>query len=131
MAMPIERVIEDKRRLFWLLQLGGWSSWAATFYLSIIVWGEPPELLPLPAARRRHRPGITLALRWLYRRHLGPRHRHARLRRDRRLLLRRRDLGLCRSVIFYNLFPDEVAKLEAKGGSPWPPTSTTPSPRSG
>jgi two-component sensor histidine kinase len=116
--MPIERVIEDKRRLFWLLQLGGWSSWAATFYLSVIVWGEAPEnyyvYLPLVAAIGM---GITLVLRWLY-----------RLTWDRGFAARGFAVigasycagvswALCRSVIFYNLFPEELAKLEAKGGS--------------
>jgi two-component sensor histidine kinase len=117
-GMPIERVIEDKRRLFWLLQLGGWGSWAATFYLSVIVWGEAPEnyflYLPLIAVIGM---GITLALRWIY-----------RLTWDRSFATRGFAVVgasycagvawvLCRSVIFYNLFPEELAKLEAKGAS--------------
>ena len=117
-GMPIERVIEDKRRLFWLLQLGGWSSWAATFYLSVIVWGEPPEnyylYLPVVAVLGM---GISLALRWVY-----------RLTWDRSFATRGfAVIGasycagvawvLARSTIFYNLFPEELARLEAKGAS--------------
>ena len=109
--MPIEHVIEDKQRLFWLLQLGGWSSWGATFYLGILVWGEPPEnyfvYIPLIAAIGML---ITLGLRWIYRltwgRSIGIRAFAA--------------LGasycagvvwmLCRSVIFINLFPEAKQK---------------------
>ncbi|MFT4767045.1 MAG: two-component system LytT family sensor kinase [Glaciecola sp.] len=112
-AMPIDRVIDDKRRLFWLLQLGGWSSWAATFYLGILVWGEPPEnylfYLPIIVSIGMF---ITLALRWIY-----------RVTWDRALGTRAfAILGasycagvvwvLCRSVLFYNLFPEELKKLE-------------------
>lgn len=117
-GMPIERVIEDKRRLFWLLQFGGWSSWAATFYLSVIVWGEPPEnyFLYLPAVAMVGM-GISLALRWVY-----------RLTWDRSFATRGfAVIGasycagvawvLTRSTIFYNLFPEELARLEAKGAS--------------
>ncbi|MEO0438304.1 MAG: histidine kinase [Pseudomonadota bacterium] len=111
--MPIEHVIEDKRRLFWLLQLGGWASWGATFYLGILVWGEPPEnyflYVPLIAAIGML---ISLSLRWVYRftweRSIGIRAFAA--------------LGasycagvvwmLCRSTIFMNLFPSEKAKRE-------------------
>lgn len=116
--MPIDRVIEDKRRLFWLLQLGGWSSWAATFYLGILVWGEPPEnylfYLPIIAAMGMI---ITLALRWIYRatweRTLGT--------RAFAILGASYCAGvvwvLCRSVMFYNLFPEELDKFEHEGGA--------------
>lgn len=116
--MPIDRVIEDKRRLFWLLQLGGWSSWAATFYLGILVWGEPPEnylfYLPIIASMGMV---ITLALRWIYRatweRTLGT--------RAFAILGASYCAGvvwvLCRSVMFYNLFPEELDKFEHEGGA--------------
>lgn len=115
--MAIERVIENKTHLFWLLQLGGWSSWAATFYLGILVWGDPPEnyylYLPLIAAIGMI---ITLALRWIY-----------RLTWDRTPGVRAfAILGasycagvvwiLCRSVLFMNIFPSERAKYEEKYG---------------
>jgi len=115
--MPIERVIDDKQRLFWLLQLGGWSCWAATFYLGILVWGEPPEryylYLPIVAAIGML---ITLALRWVY-----------RVTWDRSLGIRGFAIVgasycagvawiLCRSILFYNLFPEELDRLESAGG---------------
>ncbi|GAB5412466.1 MAG: histidine kinase [Congregibacter sp.] len=115
--MAIERMIEDKRHLFWLLQLGGWSSWAATFYLGILVWGNPPEkyylYLPIVATIGML---ITLALRWIYRLtwERGPGMRFFAI------------LGasycagvvwiLCRSVIFMNIFPSEREKYEELGG---------------
>ncbi len=117
-AMPLDRVIEDKQRLFWLLQLGGWSSWAATFYLGILVWGEPPDnyllYLPIIAAMGML---ITLALRWIYRstweRNLGT--------RAFAILGASYCAGvvwvLCRSVLFYNLYPQELDKFEQQGGA--------------
>ncbi len=63
--MAIDRVIEDKRRLFWLLQLGGWGGWAATFYLGVLVYGDPPQqyylYLPLIACIGML---LSLLLRW-------------------------------------------------------------------
>jgi len=115
--MAIEQLIDDKRRAFWFLQIGGWSSWAATYYLGILVWGEPPEryylYLPVVAAIGLL---ITLALRWLYRatweRSIGT--------RAFAILGASYCAGvswiLCRSVIFYNLFPDEVTALAKQGG---------------
>jgi signal transduction histidine kinase len=115
-VMPIERVIEDKRRLFWLLQLGGWSSWAATFYLGIVVWGRPPEnyyfYLPVVAAIGLF---LTLGLRWVY-----------RVTWDRTLGVRAfAILGasycagviwmLFRSVLFYRFFPEEQARYAQTG----------------
>jgi signal transduction histidine kinase len=111
--MPLERVIEDKRRLFWLLQLGGWSSWAASFYLSIVVWGEPPEkyylYLPLIACIGML---LSLAMRWVY-----------QLTWERSIGTRAFAVlgasycagvawALSRSVVFYNMFPSERAKLD-------------------
>ena len=115
--MAIERVIDDKRRLFWTLQLGGWSSWAATFYLGILVWGEPPEryylYLPIIAGVGM---GLTLAMRWVYRitwdRSPGT--------RGFAIMGASYCAGvawiLCRSILFYNLFPEEIDRLEARGG---------------
>ena len=115
--MAIEQLIDDKRRAFWFLQIGGWSSWAATYYLGILVWGEPPEryylYLPVVASIGLV---ITLGLRWLYRttweRSIGT--------RAFAILSASYCAGvswiLCRSVIFYNLFPDEVTALAKQGG---------------
>ncbi|MEM8940624.1 MAG: histidine kinase [Pseudomonadota bacterium] len=109
--MPFEHVIDDKRRLFWLLQFGGWASWGATFYLGILVWGEPPEnyfvYVPLIALIGML---ITLGMRWVY-----------KLTWERGIGVRAfAALGasycggvlwmLCRSTIFFNLFPGERKK---------------------
>ena len=37
------QVLQDKRHLFWALQLGGWSSWAITYYLGVRFWQSPPD----------------------------------------------------------------------------------------
>jgi signal transduction histidine kinase len=66
--MQIHRILEDQRYLFWALQLAGWSSWAITFYLGMLVWGK--ELgtyaiyLPIVSTCGLL---ITLVLRALYR----------------------------------------------------------------
>jgi anti-sigma regulatory factor (Ser/Thr protein kinase) len=41
MNMNIESFFENKRVLFWSLQLLGWTGWGVTFYVSAIVWGTP------------------------------------------------------------------------------------------
>ena len=115
-AMPIERVIEDKRRLFWLLQLGGWSGWAATFYLGVLVWGEAPEnysvYLPLIAGIGLL---LTLALRWIYR---ATWDRSPGMRAFA-ILAASYCAGvtwfLCRSVLFVSLFPQGTQGMPARG----------------
>ena len=42
--MSLSQLLQRKRYLFWALQLGGWGGWAITFYLGVLVWGEPPSL---------------------------------------------------------------------------------------
>ena len=65
--MPVQKLLQNKRYLFWTLQLGGWGSWAITFYLGVLVWSEPPKLyaiyLPIVATLGLL---ITMALRALY-----------------------------------------------------------------
>lgn len=41
--MQIQEFLQDKRHLFWALQLGGWSSWAITYYLGVRFWQSPPD----------------------------------------------------------------------------------------
>ena len=41
--MHMQEFLQDKRHLFWALQLGGWSSWAITYYLGVRFWQSPPE----------------------------------------------------------------------------------------
>ena len=65
--MPVQQLLQNKRYLFWTLQLGGWGSWAITFYLGVLVWSEPPKLyaiyLPIVSTLGLL---ITLVLRALY-----------------------------------------------------------------
>ncbi len=66
--MQVQQLLQNKRYLFWALQLAGWGSWAITFYLGMLVWGKPQELyaiyLPIVSTLGML---ITLALRALYR----------------------------------------------------------------
>ena len=66
--MQVQHLLEDKRYLFWALQLAGWGSWAITFYLGMVVWGKAEGTyaiyLPLVATMGML---ITLLLRSLYR----------------------------------------------------------------
>ena len=41
--MQFRDLLQDKRYLFWTLQFLGWSGWALTFYLGVLVWGQAPE----------------------------------------------------------------------------------------
>jgi hypothetical protein len=41
--MKTSELLQNKSYLFWALQAAGWSGWAMSFYLGVIVWGEPPE----------------------------------------------------------------------------------------
>ncbi|MEZ5503796.1 MAG: histidine kinase [Halioglobus sp.] len=109
--MPANQLISNKRFLFWALQLGGWTSWAITFYLGVLVWSKPPDLyavyLPLVSLLGML---ITLLLRALYR---------AVWERDilwRALAVLFGSLlgGAlwmgCRVLIFRSLFPDDPNK---------------------
>lgn len=66
--MQFQQLLQDKRYLYWLLQLAGWSSWGFSYYLGILVWGDPPDnyfwYLPVVSAIGIL---ITLALRLAYR----------------------------------------------------------------
>jgi len=110
-AMPANQLISNKRFLFWALQLGGWSGWAITFYLGVLVWSEPPDLyavyLPVVSTLGML---ITLLLRLLYR---------AVWEKDilwRALaVLSGSFLGGaawmgCRVLIFRSLFPEDLTK---------------------
>lgn len=64
----IQKLVEDKRYLFWALQLAGWGSWGITFYLGMLVWNKPlgtyAIYLPVVSAIGML---ITLILRAAYR----------------------------------------------------------------
>ena len=66
--MQLQHLLQDKRYLFWLLQLAGWSSWGFSYYLGILVWGDPPDnyfwYLPVISLIGVL---ITLVLRFVYR----------------------------------------------------------------
>ena len=66
--MNMQEMLKDKRTLFWTLQFVGWSGWAMSFYLGVIMWGKPPEnyafYLPFVATIGML---LTLVLRALYR----------------------------------------------------------------
>jgi hypothetical protein len=108
--MTLDDLLQDKRRLFWVLQFIGWSGWAMSFYLGVLVWGEPPEnytwYLPVVSAIGL---AITLGLRWLYQRtweaSLG--------RRVFAILAGSWCAGAgwmaCRATIFASAFPEEHA----------------------
>ena len=65
--MPVQKLLQNKCYLFWTLQLGGWSSWAITFYLGVLVWSEPPKLYAIyPPIVGALGLLITLALRAVY-----------------------------------------------------------------
>lgn len=66
--MNMQNILKDKRSLFWTLQFAGWSGWAMSFYLGVIMWGKPPEnylfYLPIVATIGML---LTLILRAIYR----------------------------------------------------------------
>jgi hypothetical protein len=67
--MRMSELLHNKTILFWALQAAGWSGWAVSYYLGIMVWSTPPEgyefYLPLVSLIGI---GFTLLLRHLYRR---------------------------------------------------------------
>lgn len=110
-------VAENKRHLFWLLQLGGWSAWAVTYYLGVVVWGKAPSGYPFYLATiALIGVALTMVIRQLYlftwERRPGT--------RALTVLLASYGAGFTwinsRSLIFYNLYPAEYEKMVAKGG---------------
>lgn len=45
-GMEIQKLLQDKRYLFWALQSIGWSGWALSFFLGARFWGETETLYP-------------------------------------------------------------------------------------
>ncbi|MEM8562217.1 MAG: histidine kinase [Pseudomonadota bacterium] len=41
--MSVPQFLQNKRIIFWLLQVVGWGAWGVTFYLGILVWGDAPQ----------------------------------------------------------------------------------------
>jgi two-component system, LytTR family, sensor kinase len=114
--MTISKLLEDKRYLFWTLQLGGWGGWAFVFYLGVLVWGKAPQgyLIYLPTITAIGL-GFSLGLRKLYQFtwewDIG--------RRVLVILVGSYTAGAlwmaCRSTIFYNAFPEMRKPYEEHG----------------
>ena len=116
----MHEILKNKRHLFWLLQFAGWSGWAMSFYLGVIVWGKPPEnyylYLPFVATVGML---LTLVLRALYR-HMWE------------MELTRRIIAIAagsyaaglvwmavRGTVFYQWFPEERKITEKHGMELW------------
>jgi LytS/YehU family sensor histidine kinase len=106
--MQFRDLLQDKRYLFWTLQFLGWSGWALTFYLGVLVWGKAPEhyALYLPAVAAI---GVlfTLLLRALYRYMWDM----DIVRRFIAIVIASGFAGVgwmvCRGAIFFHFFPEE------------------------
>ena len=112
----MQELLKDKRYLFWLLQFAGWSGWAMSFYLGVIVWGKAPEhyylYLPFIATIGML---LTLVLRALYR-HMWE---MEITRRIIAIVAGSYAAGLvwmaARGTVFYNMFPQEQKMTEKHG----------------
>lgn len=115
--MSISFITDNKQRLFWLLQLGGWGAWVVTYYLGVVFWGEAPPnyhfYLPVIAVI-----GIwlTLMLRLLYRHTWNWRP----VWRGLLVLAASYGAGLAwmatRTHIFFAFYPAERLQMMEKGG---------------
>ncbi|KZX58793.1 histidine kinase [Halioglobus sp. HI00S01] len=116
--MNMNAILKDKRSLFWTLQFVGWSGWAMSFYLGVIMWGSPPDhylwYLPLIATIGM---ALSLILRGIYR-------YMWEMDLPRRIVAIAAGsygAGLvwmaCRGTIFYNMFPAQRKITERDGMS--------------
>ena len=118
--MQVQHLLEDKRYLFWALQLAGWGSWAITFYLGMVVWGKAEGTyaiyLPLVATMGMV---ITLLLRSLYRAVWEK----EIVWRVLAILVGSYLAGAawmaCRVLTFRSLFPEAMAREVSKGTGFW------------
>ena len=113
--MSIVKFADNRPLLFWLLQLWGWSAWAITTYLGVVIWSDPPASYPLYLLLIAFIGMLfTLGMRQVYQRTWNG-----------SLLLRAALVLICsygaavawvfvRSVIFPELYPEDAAKLEAE-----------------
>jgi len=109
--MSVPQLLQDKRYLFWALQLGGWGAWGITFYLGVLVWGEAPDeyaiYLPVVSVIGML---ITLVLRSLYK---AIWNRHI-VWRGMAILVGSYLGGalwrVCRVVLFQSMFPVDAEK---------------------
>lgn len=114
--MKYQQLVDNKRYLFWTLQLAGWSGWASIFYLGVLVWGRAPQnyaiYLPIVATIGML---ITLFLRAVYRKTWN-----AEVVRRLFVIFAASYLAgvvwmACRATIFHQMFPDERKEYEKEG----------------
>ncbi len=111
-------MLKDKRHLFWALQFAGWSAWAMSFYLGVIMWASPPDNYTwYPPFIATIGMLLTLALRMLYR-HMCD---MSLPRRIAAIVAGSYAAGLVwmsiRGTVFSTVFPDEVRDKGAEGVS--------------
>lgn len=114
--MNTQTLLKDKRYLFWTLQFAGWSGWAMSFYLGVIMWGSPPDnylwYLPLIATIGML---LSLVLRGIYRYMWDM----ELPRRIVAIVAGSYGAGLVwmaiRGSVFYNMFPKERKVAESSG----------------
>jgi two-component system, LytTR family, sensor kinase len=118
--MRISELLQDKRYLFWVFQLTGWSGWGVSYYLGVLVGGKAPVhyewyLLLVSLIGM----GLTLVLRALYQYTWNM----TIARRIAALLVGSYLVGLTwmgiRATIFTHLFPDDPGKLGAGDRMAW------------
>ncbi len=114
--MDFQALMKDKRHLFWALQFAGWSGWAMSFYLGVVVWGDvPPNYNWYPPMIATIGMLLTLPLRALYRYMWDM----ALPRRILAIAAGSYAAGLVwmsiRGVIFYNMFPSERKAEDMQG----------------
>ncbi len=114
--MEIQSLMKDKRHLFWVLQFAGWSGWAMSFYLGVIVWASPPENYTwYPPFIATIGMLLTLALRALYR-HMWE---MALPRRIVAIVAGSYAAGLVwmsiRATVFSTVFPEETKDKAVEG----------------
>lgn len=115
--MDIHALLKDKRHLFWALQFAGWSGWAMSFYLGVVVWSSeiPPTYKWYPPIIATIGMLLSLVLRALYRYMWEM----ALPRRIIAIIAGSYAAGLVwmsiRGVIFYYMFPGERSEKDLEG----------------
>ncbi|MDO8862742.1 histidine kinase [Haliea sp. E1-2-M8] len=118
--MRINELLQNKRYLFWVFQFAGWSGWGVSYYLGILVGGDPPRhyewyLLVISLIGI----GLTLGLRALYHYTWDM----SIARRIVALLLGSYLAGLTwmaiRATIYANVFPDDPGKIGGRDRNAW------------
>ena len=118
--MSLAAITENKKLLFWALQLWGWSAWAVTTYLGVAFVQEAPTGYPVYL-------GIiavigmvlTLPVRYVYTFTWD----NSAVSRAFVVLIASYFSGIVwvfiRRKIFFSMFPEDAAKMIAKAQSEW------------